>query len=187
MLSRFTRRAFDEYLLFTNFALGSTFMLGGDILAQKVTRDGPHDWQRSKNMAIMGTGFGIMGHHWYKFLDKRFPGKSLQMVRNKLLCECAATPAFAGYTFIAFGKLQGKSMTECGRDFREKIKFICVADWFVYVPAQAINFYFLPPKFRFLFVCGLSVIYDMFLAWLLTKEFQPIESKASVEEPKKGR
>jgi len=145
-------------------------MFGGDVLAQKLTREGPHDWQRTRSMAVMGTGFGLMGHFWYKFLDKRFPGKSWHMIRSKLLCECAATPAFAAYSFVAFGKLQGKSLVECGREFKEKIHYICIVDWCAYVPAQALNFYFLPPRFRFLFVCGLSVIYDMFLAWLLTRE-----------------
>ncbi|OQR66281.1 mpv17 protein 2-like [Tropilaelaps mercedesae] len=171
-MREFVRRAFSDYLFATNLTLGSSFMLAGDVLAQKVMKTAAeehHDWQRTKNMWIMGAGFGLLGHYWYSFLDRRFPGRSWSMIRPKLLAECAATPAFAGYTFLSFGTLQGKSLEACVQDFRENIHYVCIADWCGYVPLQVINFLYLPPRYRFLFVCGLSVLYDCFLAWLLNK------------------
>ncbi|XP_022666851.1 mpv17-like protein 2 [Varroa jacobsoni] len=171
-MRKFARKAFSDYLLATNLTLGSGFMLAGDVLAQKVTRasnDEAHNWKRTKNMAIMGTGFGVLGHFWYSFLDRRFPGKTWAVIRSKLLAECAATPAFAGYTFVSYGILQGKNLQSCGHDFKEKLHLVCIADWFGYVPLQAINFYYVSPQYRFLFVCNLAVLYDCFLAWLLNK------------------
>ena len=81
MLSKFAKKAFNEYLLFTNFALGSTFMFGGDLLAQKLTKDGPHDWQRTsrflesvhKAEVHRNRTFSIGDSHVFLALQKTWP------------------------------------------------------------------------------------------------------------------
>ncbi len=38
-------------------------------------------------MLATGTYFGLVGHAWYTFLDRKFPGPTRKVVSKKLICE----------------------------------------------------------------------------------------------------
>uniref|UniRef100_A0A0C9SBE8 Putative conserved plasma membrane protein n=1 Tax=Amblyomma americanum TaxID=6943 RepID=A0A0C9SBE8_AMBAM len=165
---------FTKHLFATNVALGTGFMMIGDTMQQSYEiyagKEKGFDTKRWKNMLIVGGTFGVCGHKWYSFLDRKFPGNTFGMVGRKLLCEFAICPPLAFVLFVGVGALNSKPFKQSVSEFKKNIVLFCVADWGCFVPAQALNFLFLPPRFRFLYVCGLTVVYDVFLSFILHRD-----------------
>lgn len=199
MLRSLARKAFSpKYLFWTNTGLGIAYLTAADTIQQTVIEPffqtkkpqtiassekdvTAHqaiqleslDLERSRAMLVGGTVVGSLGHAWYTFLDKKFPGRSRSMIVKKLACEVAAGPPFGVIIFTTVGVVEGKSIKECLEGFKNNIFLFCLADWGFYVPLQFLNFYFLPPKYRFLFVSGISLIYDIFLSFILHRDDEP--------------
>uniref|UniRef100_A0A2R5L7N2 Putative conserved plasma membrane protein n=1 Tax=Ornithodoros turicata TaxID=34597 RepID=A0A2R5L7N2_9ACAR len=180
---------FTKHLLVTNVVLGTGFMCVGDGLQQSFEiyrgKEAGYDWARARNMLIIGAAFGLGGHKWYEFLDRKFPGKSLSMVGKKLACEFALCPPLAFTLFVGNGLLSNKSFQQSVKEFKDNIYLFCIADWGCFVPAQAINFYYLPPRYRFLYVAMSTMIYDIFLSFILHRKVE--ENQPSILHSSKAR
>lgn len=167
-------RLFTRHLLLTNTAIAVGFMGAGDaiqqILEKKLGDEKPFDKKRTRNMMGGGLVFGPLGHVWYSFLDRRFPGAKTLTVAKKLGCEMAIGPPLILVIFLSVGLLEGKEPMKSFNEFKDNIITICFAEWAVYIPLQALNFYFLPPRFRVLYVSGITLLYDVFLSYIIHKE-----------------
>ena len=118
---------------------------------------------------MAGTYMGFLGHHWYGFLDRRFPGVASSAIRRKLACEAAVGPPFAASMFLLVGGLEGKSPATIWANTKENIGLLLLADWGFYIPLQYFNFHYLPPQYRVLYVALISIVYDSALVYLLHK------------------
>lgn len=78
------------------------------------------------NMMIAGSVFGILGHVWYTFLDKRFPGTTVKIVLKKLLMEMAIGPPFMCGFFLGIGYLENKPAKESIQDFKKNFLTILI-------------------------------------------------------------
>lgn len=76
-------------------------------------------------MAGGGLIFGALGHHWYAFLDRKFPGIARKIMTKKLMSEAAAGPPFALMVFMIVGNFEGKSHESCWNDFKRNLWFLC--------------------------------------------------------------
>ena len=197
MLRKFAKAAFSpRYLFWTNTGLGMSFLVAGDAINQKIVQPRitqyvektdvlvtePLDLHRSKAMVGGGLFFGSVGHFYYQLLDKKFPGHSSSSIKKKLLCEFIAGPPFGFGAFSVIGFLEGKSFEESRVSFWNNLPLLLAGDWGFYVPLQTINFYFLPPQYRFLFVAGLTLIYDTFFSYLLHRPMKTDTDKKSSHE-----
>lgn len=141
-------------------------------------------------MMFAGIYFGVFGHMWYTFLDKRFPGRHSRSVAKKLLSECAMGPPLISGLFLIIGKLKGMSFDNSWTDLKENFPLLCAVshntvftqimiliktvsqvEWTVYIPLQYFNFAFLSPQYRYLYVAAISIGYDAFLSWLMHRVF----------------
>ena len=77
-------------------------------------------------MAGGGLLFGAMGHFWYQFLDKRFPGTMRAPVMKKLACEAAAGPPFLFAIFMCVGSLEGKTWRQNCEAFKQNLVYCCL-------------------------------------------------------------
>ena len=81
------KSAFSRYLLLTN-TIGTGVIDGlGDYLEQHIERATEIDWERTKRMAIIGLIFGPIGHYWYKYLDRKLPGKTTATLVKKIVYD----------------------------------------------------------------------------------------------------
>lgn len=74
---------------------------------------------------ISGSVFGVAAHYWYRFLDRRFPGKTWKPVGKKLLLEMAIGPPIICGFFLAIGYLEGKSPQTSLEEFKKNFLIIC--------------------------------------------------------------
>ena len=93
-------------------------------------------------MAGAGLCFGSLGHFWYKFLDRRFPGKVNTL--KKIACEAVLGPPLVLVAFMGVGSLEGKSWAHNWNSFKQNFLYLClVSPAPVYAsPDRRIDFFF---------------------------------------------
>ena len=84
-------------------------------------------------MMFAGIYFGVFGHVWYTFLDKRFPGPNIKSVSKKLLAEVAMGPPLISGLFLIIGKLKGMSLENSWIDLKSNFALICAVSHHLFV------------------------------------------------------
>lgn len=157
----------DKYLLFTNVTISVTLSAFGDSLEQSyeiyIKEQERIDLRRTMHMAFSGAAVGVLCHHWYKVLDRFIIGKTVDMVVKKLFLDQMIFSPIMIITFFGSLALLEEDPVE---NFKEEVsdKFVTLyrAEWMVWPPAQIINFYFLPTRFRVLYDNTISLGYDVY-------------------------
>uniref|UniRef100_A0A182JDU9 Pmp22 peroxisomal membrane protein n=1 Tax=Anopheles atroparvus TaxID=41427 RepID=A0A182JDU9_ANOAO len=171
---RIWRLLFGRYLLVTNTVSSGVLMMVGDIAAQELELRRDHaapsagyDWRRVFNMTLVGISQGPLHHYLYKWMDVLLPGASVRTVFKKILIDqLAISPIFIITYLYSAGLLEGASVTDCTDEIRHKYWTIYMADWLVWPPTQFINFYLLSPKYRVLYINGITMLYNVFLCYI---------------------
>lgn len=76
-------------------------------------------------MMFAGVYFGLFGHTWYSFLERRFPGRNKSPVIKKLLAEMAIGPPLVSGLFFVMGKLRGRSVEKSWQDLKSSFVLLC--------------------------------------------------------------
>lgn len=168
IFNKLLNRAFsDKYLLLTNVGISVTLSGVGDVIEQNyemITKNNDC-WNhvRTRNMSVSGFTIGIFCHAWYRYLDKFIPGYSLRIVMKKVVVDqFIASPICISIFFLTLAALEKTSKTELVSEIKDKAWKLYAAEWMIWPPAQFINFYVLPYKYRVLFDNGISLCYDIF-------------------------
>ncbi|XP_018026775.1 mpv17-like protein 2 [Hyalella azteca] len=171
----------------------------------------PYDVVRTVNMTASGASVGMLCHYWYQFLDRALPGRSLRVIMKKLavdqilfspVCLCVffgslavsrkCIAAFTDHVTENSAKVSSQKDTSHSissqlsnftEDLRHKGALMYVSEWIVWPPAQLVNFYFLPTRFRVLYDNTISLIYDVFASHIYNdmaiEDVQLLASRAS--------
>lgn len=169
---------FKKHLLVTNTVTSGILMSIGDGLSQHIERkwaakerksdiNMKFDWPRNIKMFIVGAGFGPSHHYFYIWLDKVFPIVTFQSTITKVLYDqLVLSPIIIAQFFFTAGWLYGKANAESWQELKSKFITVYKIDWCVWPGAQFLNFYYVQPKYRVLYVNFVTVLYDIFLAYV---------------------
>ncbi|XP_068599833.1 mpv17-like protein 2 [Brachionichthys hirsutus] len=167
-----------RYLLLTNTLSGGVMLAIGDYLQQ--TREiykepkRVREWRRTRNMFLVGLSFGPILHYWYIWLDKVFAGRTIKTVVKKVLMDqLIASPIIGMWFFVGMGLVQGHTLSEGLREYKRMFWQFYKADWCVWPAAQMINFYYLSPKYRILYINCVTLGWDVYLSHLKHKNSHP--------------
>lgn len=157
----------DKYLLYANVGISITLSGVGDLLEQQYEILSKElkswDMERTKNMSISGCTVGILCHYWYQYLDARLPGRTIKIVAKKVLIDqVICSPFTISVFFLTLALLENTSMTEFLEEVKKKAWRLYAAEWVIWPPAQVINFYILPTKYRVLYDNTISLGYDVY-------------------------
>lgn len=99
----------------------------------------------------------------YNLLDRRIPGHTFQVALKKLLVDqLLFSPVCLTVFFLSLGLFKGGDWEEFFSDLRQKGWRLYAAEWLVWPPAQLVNFYLLPTRFRVLFDNTVSLLFDVY-------------------------
>ncbi|XP_012259867.2 mpv17-like protein 2 isoform X1 [Athalia rosae] len=154
-------------LFYTNIAISISLSGVGDTLEQhyEILQGDWEKWSptRTRHMAISGMSVGIVCHHWYKYLDRKMPGRSIGIVLKKVFVDqMVCSPLCIAMFFVTLGILERTTWPEFKQEIKDKAYRLYVAEWIVWPPAQIFNFYFLPTRFRVLYDNTISLGYDVY-------------------------
>lgn len=154
-------------LFYTNILLSTLISVAGDSIEQRYELQkraiDKVDLERTIHMGFSGSIAGVICHHWYNFLDKVIIGKSAAMVFKKLcLDQFVCSPIVILSFFATVAIFEDKPIESFTDEVKEKFWILYKAEWVVWPPAQIINFYFLPTRFRVLYDNTISLGYDVY-------------------------
>ncbi|GMT35984.1 hypothetical protein PFISCL1PPCAC_27281, partial [Pristionchus fissidentatus] len=172
LLKSWVRTAFSpRYLLVTNTTTGTLVLATGDFLHQHSThlkeeRELTTDWKRTLRLIVFSaTFFAPLNHFYYRWLDKTIIGGSRgRIVVKKIMIDTATGPVFASSYVVGINIMEGNSISAGFSEYRNKFIHFLALDAFLWMPVQALNFYFVPPSFRVLFVSCAALVDSFFFA-----------------------
>ncbi|XP_069971271.1 mpv17-like protein 2 isoform X2 [Penaeus vannamei] len=180
MLPRVRRvwsKLFGRYLWVTNTVSCGVLLGVGDGIQQHIERargvstSERYDWARTGRLFLVGLSQGPPHHVFYVWLDKVLPQKNAKTVFKKIMADqFLAAPFFAVTFFLFAGLLEGKTLPEAWKEFKQKFPAVYLFDWFIWPPTQTINFYFVPLQYRVVYINCVTVVWDVFLSYMKHKD-----------------
>mmetsp|Transcript_53795 Transcript_53795/g.79959 ORF Transcript_53795/g.79959 Transcript_53795/m.79959 type:complete len:184 (+) Transcript_53795:134-685(+) len=149
----------------------------GDVLAQKFINDDDKPYDVMRTIRLGSFGFlihGTTGHYFYGFLDSKLPGTATKTVASKVLIDQTLWNPIFGCMFFGYLNLcEGKSFTDYTKKLQSDLATAVMGSWAVWVPAHTINFRFVPPAQRLLYINSIQIGYNVFLSFLGNKKVEP--------------
>jgi protein Mpv17 len=171
----------DAQPLLTKALTSMTGFSLGDILAQCFIEEGDKGYDPMRTFRMGSFGFllhGTTGHYFYGFLDSKLPGTAPMTVASKVAIDQTIwNPIFGCMFFGYLNLMEGKSLDDYTTKIKTDLKTAVMGSWAVWVPAHTINFAFVPPAQRLLYINTIQIGYNVFLSFLGNKSVE--------EEPKK--
>jgi len=163
------KKIFERHLLVANIALSFGLSGLGDLIEQRVEKK-THlkstqiNWVRTLHMSTaFGLTSGFLCHFWYHYLDKVLPGRGVRVVLQKILFDQVVfSPVCITACLVVAGKLEKQTAAQLLRQTVQLGGRLYLAEWVIWPPAQFLNFYFLPTRFRVLYDNIISLVYDTY-------------------------
>lgn len=156
-------------LLYTNVVISISLSAAGDVLEQQyeIVKGEWDKWSfnRTRNMAVSGMTVGVICHYWYKYLDSVMSKRTIGVVLKKVVIDqLICSPICISTFFLTLGLLEKSNWNDLKEEIKQKAHKLYIAEWIVWPPAQIINFYFLPTKYRVLYDNTISLGYDVYMS-----------------------
>ncbi|XP_077503906.1 mpv17-like protein 2 isoform X1 [Amblyomma americanum] len=171
LFRRFGRALFGRHLVATNATISTVMGITGDLVQQHYEILCGHQADinavRTSHMAAAGLTTGMVCHYWYVLLDRWMLGRSLRTVLLKVLYDQVVfSPICLAVYFGTVSLLERSTWAELGRELWCKGGTIYRVEWVVWPPAQFLNFYVLPLRYRVFFDNLISFGFDVYSPYI---------------------
>ncbi|KAJ1450758.1 hypothetical protein M885DRAFT_570775 [Pelagophyceae sp. CCMP2097] len=138
-----------------------------DVLTQCCVERGAFSARRLLKMASFGLLLhGTTGHCFYGFLDAQLRGTTPQIVALKVAIDQTLwAPTFMTMFFTYMPELIASRL-------RQGIIPAMQGSWVTWIPAHTINFAFVPPSQRLLYINVIQVFFNVFMSIIGNKDVE---------------
>jgi protein Mpv17 len=113
---------------------------------------------------------GPVGHYFYGFLDSNFPGTAAKTVALKVFIDQVMWAPIFTIIFFSWSELtQGHGIAKVLDKIKKDLVTGVTASWKVWPVVHLINFRFIPPSQRLLYINSIQIGYNVFLSLLANK------------------
>ncbi|EDV52104.1 mpv17-like protein isoform X1 [Drosophila erecta] len=178
------RTLFRRYPFVTNSAIYGSLYVGAEYSQQFASKrwlataseQEDIDYATIGRYAVMGTAvYAPTLYLWYKWLDRAFPGTTKVIIVKKLvLDQFVLTPYLLTVFYAGMSIMEGSE--DISLELREKFVPTFMRSCIFWLPAQALNFSLVAPRFRVIYmgICGL--IWVNILCWT-KRQSLPVATK----------
>jgi|UPI000581A19F peroxisomal membrane protein 2 len=173
------RRAFvwyanklDTHPLLTKGITSGIIAGSGDFLCQTLisNRDDVWDHARTGRFALLGTVLVAPAIHvWYGALAARWPGTKATVIATRVFWDqFIFTPVFLPVWMGSLWTLEDRHQSlssDIIPRIANSLPEILVANWALWIPVQAFNFYTLPTKYQVLFSNVVGLLWNAYLSY----------------------
>jgi len=164
------KKIFERHLFAANIGLSFGLSGLGDQIEQRLEKKQVHakkpqiNWTRTLHMSTsFGLTSGFLCHFWYNYLDKALPGRGFRVVLHKIVIDQVLfSPICITACLLVAGRLENQTASNLVSQTIQLGGRLYLAEWVIWPPAQFVNFYFLPTRFRVLYDNIISLIYDTY-------------------------
>jgi len=101
------------------------------------------------------------------------PGTAPLTVASKVAIDQTIWNPIFGLMFFGYlNVMEGKSFDDYVAKIKADLQTAVMGSWVVWVPAHTINFAFVPPSQRLLYINTIQIGYNVFLSFLGNKEVE---------------
>ncbi|KAF8592062.1 hypothetical protein K439DRAFT_1401622 [Ramaria rubella] len=199
-LLKFYQKVFDKRPFETLICANATLNALGDVVAQitqiTLSKHDPdsiqipppsYDYLRTARFAIFGAAMGPLIGRWAKFLEYRYPlrsvaGKaSFTAVTKRVVCDqLVMAPLGLGMFLGSMGVMEGRESSDIKQKYTDLFAPALLANWTVWPFAQMVNFRFMPLAYRVPFQSTCGVFWTLYLSLLNSSENKSIDLERSV-------
>lgn len=168
-----------RYPLPRDMAMFGSLFVGAEFTQQtllkkiwKVDENPKYDLAALARYAAFGVAFyPVIYFNWYRFLDRRWPGTANSAVTKKVLMDqFILEPPLICAFYIGMNIMEGRE--DIFIETKSKFLPTFAAGCIFWMPAMAVNFYFLPLSMRVGFVGVCTFVWDNFLCWLKRRKVE---------------
>ncbi|KAF8203275.1 hypothetical protein BJ912DRAFT_350795 [Pholiota molesta] len=190
-LARAYQYSFDTHPNLTLALMGGSLNAVGDAMAQLAqmycVSFGPkdcekprkYDFQRTARFFVFGMGISPIMGRWNKFLERRFPLRSLNntgrvsitALSKRVACDqLVMAPVGLSLFLGSIGIMEGRSPSQIRERFVDLYKTALIANWKIWPLAQTINFRYMPLPYRVPFIQTCGIFWTLYLSLLSSAE-----------------
>ncbi|XP_065223062.1 mpv17-like protein 2 [Planococcus citri] len=168
---QFINNVFAKHPLACNTVSSAVIMATGDAIIQKMTQTENEklQWERTEKMGFVGGMLGPIQFFIYKNLDKLFPRTDNKTVFRKIIVDQSLSAPIFICAFFFLCNLWEKKPEQSFDEIKDKFIDVYKVDLMIWPAAQYVNFTYVPPQFRVMYVSGITVVYSAFLSYMKHK------------------
>jgi len=97
--------------------------------------------------------FGPVLHYWYRWLDRKYPSTALNVIVKKVSLDLVVLgiPLYA-FFYVFINLLEGNTAQQIKKELDSKLLITFLAGAGFWMPAQALNFRYIPAAGRILYI-----------------------------------
>jgi hypothetical protein len=180
MLAWYTSKLESSPLLTKGITSG-LIAASGDLLCQGVVernnnkqellQDGEHWWDVMRTVRFGFLGAALVGpviHYWFQALNFRLvPGQGLAVIAKRVaLDQFVFTPIFLPIWMTSLWSLEEPNrLASVPQRLKDTVPPIILMNWMLWVPAQGINFRFVPVHYQVLYSNVVGLLWNTYLSY----------------------
>ncbi|XP_017841344.1 mpv17-like protein isoform X1 [Drosophila busckii] len=168
------RSVFQRHPFVTNSVIYGSLYVGAEFSQQYISKRWlppaakreDIDYATVGRYAVMGTAiYAPTLYAWYKWLDRTFPGTlKLTIAKKLVLDQFILTPYCLTLFYAGMSLMEGSD--DIFLELREKFVPTFIRSCGFWLPAQALNFLFVAPRFRIIYMGVCGMIWVNILCWI---------------------